>query len=311
MLAGKTRSDIADQLGVHKSTISREIANNRDPDGVYRGGNAHRRFLKRRQRANQQHCKLRYDTELQQTVVRLMKSHRRLSPEQIAGRLALFNGHKTVINHETIYRWIYTDRPSLKKYLRCRKGKYRRKRGTKKREIEREKTKKRSIDVRPDIVNDRRRIGDWEIDTAKGGERVTGLTVSNERYSGYTRATKCDDLTCKTVEAAVKDQLTPLPRSKRLTISHDNGPEFRRQTELERASRATAYACTPYHSWERGTNENTIGLLREYFPKKMPLATITDADVQKAVNALNHRPRKRHSYLTPHEVFWERTPVAL
>lgn len=308
--AGKSPTWCAQRIGVDKSTISRELARNPGNDGIYRYGSAQRKTKERRCAANQQHCRIRYDDELQRIIERLLTCKHHYAPEQIAGRLKRIYGYP-IVSHETIYQFIYHERTDLKVFLRCKKRKYRRKRGTTIREKQRKEAEIQRIDTRPEIVEERGRIGDWEGDVMKGGERTTGILVHVERKSGYTLGTKLDRITAKNVEQGTKQSFQRIPKKKRHTATYDNGSEFAHQDMLERASGCDTYAAHPYHSWERGTNENTIGLLREYFPKKTPLANVDQQEVDEAVDALNHRPRKRLGYLTPHEVFWGTEPVAL
>jgi len=228
---------------------------------------------------------------------------RHWSPEQVAGKLKRNRG-ETVICHETIYQWIYQEKPQLKQYLKCRKGKYRRKRGTAKREKQRELMRVRSIKGRPEIINKRQRLGDWEGDTIIGKERKQRILTHNERVSGYLMADKLSEVSCEIVRQKTISRFRKLPRKKRQTITYDNGSEIGRDDSLvEKEAKVQVYRARPYCSCERASNENLNGLLREFFPKRTYFATITQKDVDRAVKLLNHRPRKRLNYLTPHEVF--------
>ena len=204
----------------------------------------------------------------------------------------------------TIYQWIYTRKKCLKKYLRGKKGKYKKKRGTAIREKQRELAKRRRIDQRPLIVKTRERIGDWEGDTIVGKEKTQRILTHVERKSGYAMACKLDKVTAEIVENKTVEIFKKIPKSKRHTITYDNGIEFGGDdTFIEDKVKVEVYRANPYHSWERGSNESWNGLLREFFPKKTFSANITQKEVDRAVRLINHRPRKRLNYLTPYEVF--------
>lgn len=298
---GLSHRRCAKQLGFHHSSVGREIEANKGSDGVYRGASAHKKALGRRKEAKKLFRKIENCKWLQKIIIRLLKKH--WSPEQIAGRLKLEKG-KTVVCHETIYKWIYSKKPELKKYLRCKKGKYRRKRGTKKREKLRELRRFRRIGSRPPIVETRERIGDWEGDTVIGKEKTQRLLTHNERKSGYLMADKLDVVSAKIITEKTAIRFNRLPKKQRYTITYDRGSEFGWDDSLiEKKTGTIVYRAEAYHSWERGSNENTNGLLREFFPKGSFFDTITQKDVDRAVRCINFRPRKRLNYLTPHEVF--------
>lgn len=291
---------IATQLKKHRTTLWRERQRNASSDGVYAVREAQRKTNERRLRANERFRKLSHDPHLQHIVEFWLRRY--CSPDQIAGHLRETCG-VTVISHRTIYTWIREERPDLKRYLRCQKGRYRRKKGTKKREKAREEAKKRRIDVRPEIVDQRRRIGDWEGDTIVGKGRSGFIATFTERRSGYEVAAKLTHQTAREMRAATQEQFTLIPKEKRLTFTLDNGSEMAEYEMIERDLAIDIYFAHPYHSWERGTNENTNGLLRQFFPKKRSFTTVTQEDVDWAVDLLNHRPRKRLTYRTPCEVF--------
>lgn len=297
--AGHSQKEIARLLGKDSSSISRELFRNSE-GGRYDSRLARRKTKERRIQANQRFRKIEHNPELQRYIIAKIQKY--WSPEQIAGRLRR-RFKKTFVCHETIYQFIYAVCPELERYLRCRKGKYRRRHGTKRREKERRDAEKKRITARPEIVETRERIGDWEGDSFRGTERKQGILVHTERRSGYTYGDKLVPATSAAAAEKTIMRFKKLPYSKRYTITYDNGPECWVWEAIERQMRTKVYYANPYHSWERGTNENTIGLLRQFFPKKTPFATITQEEIEKAVTLLNHRPRKRLSYLTPYEVF--------
>lgn len=298
--AGMKQKDIAKILRVHASSVCRELKRNGIKNGNYFVKKAQRKCDERRTKANEDFRKIDGDEKLKSYIVRKLKKY--WSPEQVAGRLKREHG-RTIICHETIYEFIYGKRLDLAKYLRCKKGKYRRRHGTKKREQEREKLKKRRIDIRPIIVETRERIGDWEGDTVVGGERTTAILTNVERRSGFLLADKLDRSLAEFVKEITIARFKNIPKKKRHTMTYDNGHEFADHETIERDTGMTIYFAFPYHSWERGTNENTNGLLRQFFPKKSPFAGITRDQLDNVVQLINTRPRKRLHYRTPSEVF--------
>lgn len=299
--ASKSRSQCAEILGIHRSNVGREIENNKDLDGTYRGAHAHKRYLERRRKGKVKERKIENDKQLRRHIVRKLKLL--WSPEQIAGRLKrIFS--KTIICHETIYTFVYKKRPDLIKYLRHQKSKYRKKRGSNARISLCRAMKIKRINERPHIVETRKRLGDWEGDTVVGKEKKQRILTYVERKSGYGMAEKLSEVTAEIVNEKTTSLFKKLPKEKRKTLTRDNGVEFGDYDRtLENKTHMEVYRATPYHSWERGTNENWNGLLRQFFPKGMYFDTITKADVKKAVRLLNNRPRKRLGYLTPREVF--------
>lgn len=298
---GTSQVKCARVLGIDRSNVCLEIKRNKDPDGVYRGVRAHRRYLARRRQSKRTYRKIENDKKLRRHIVRKLKLL--WSPEQIAGRLRRVTG-TTVVCHETIYTFVYHRRPDLRHYLRFQKSKYRKKRGTKARIARNKALKVRMIDERPDIVDTRLRIGDWEGDTIVGKEKTQRILTYVERMSGYGMAEKLDVVTAETVEATTERQFKALPREVRLTLTRDNGIEFGDYDHtLEERTGMTVYRAHAYSSYERGSNESWNGLMRQFFPKGTLFATVSSYQVQKATRLLNDRPRKRLGYATPREVF--------
>ena len=295
--------ECAKELGMRKSSVTREVARNAGEGGRYTGVAAQERYCERRTRAKISSLKIQNDPHLRQYICgRLAK---RDSPEQIAGRISRKGTHQA-ISHESIYAWIFSEEPALKKQLRRigKKGKYRRKRGTKKREEAREEGKIKRIDTRPTVVETRERIGDWEGDTIIGKDKLKRLATNVERKSGYGLLNKLDVVTARTMHNTLERRFHAIPKKKRHTYTYDNGTELGKDDKmLEQRIGMTVYRAYPYHSWERGSNENWNGLVRDFFPKGTDFATITDKEVKRVESNLNHRPRKRLDYLTPHEVF--------
>ena len=225
-----------------------------------------------------------------------------LSPEQAANRLALEGCLQ--ISHEIIYQHIYADKRNggeLHQHLRSQKPRRKRyasgqeRRGTIKNRV--------SIDERPEIVAEKTRMGDWEGDTVIGKNHKGGLVTLAERKSRYVLAGHIRSKHAAGVTAVTTRLLTP-HKDKCHTITFDNGKEFAEHEKMAAELKADIYFANPYHSWERGLNENSNGLLRQYFPKGMELTDITEEQVQEAVERINHRPRKALGFRTPHEVFF-------
>lgn len=297
-----TQREMANRLGVDPSTVSREFSRTGGRAG-YDAKRAHALARKRRKNGKRKTKKLFVDERLRTYV----ESRIRLfwSPEQVSGRVRQDTGMSVCF--ETIYAFIYEERPEWKMYLRQQKRKYRRRHGTRKRERAREEAKKRRIDRRPRIIERRERFGDWEGDTILGGERTTGILTHVERKSGYLLA---DLLLGKTADMVRRKTVRRFANTRAFSVTYDNGSEFSHHELIGQETGATIYFAYPYHSWERGSSENVNGLLRQFFPKKMKFATLSQKDVDRVVERINHRPRKRLGYLTPHEVFVEGRSIA-
>jgi len=289
-----TQSAIATELGVHKSTISRELSRNCGLRG-YRPKQAHQLSLNRR--CNNKPARVIESHWCE--IERLLKLY--WSPEQISHRLYDEQGY--CISPEWIYHYIYRDKAlggQLYRYLRCQKkrkkryGKYD-KRGT--------LVNQTWIDERPDCVGTRQRIGDWEGDTIVGARHKGVLVSLVERKSRYTVLGHSRSKTMAEVGNQIIVRLNDL-KGKVKTMTYDNGREFGDHDRIAKRLNTTIYFAHPYRSWERGTNENTNGLIRQFFPKSRSLINVSECEIQSTQDRLNHRPRKCLNYKTPHEVFY-------
>lgn len=288
------------QLGVSPSTISRELRRNSQITG-YHASSARLRTRQRRAKANAQRIKLFNEPALVVLVEQKLRSN--WAPQQIAGWLKATQKYLYVCT-QTIYDWLYRFRHDLLVHLHCRKGKYRRTRANTLRKAFRDKQKEcRRITARPAHVMKRTRYGHWEGDTVVGKGHNGYIATFVERKSGYLLAMKLTRATAKNFETVAKLCFATVPTLYRQTLTLDNGTEMSNYEEIERATNIKLYFANPYHSWERGTNENTNGLLRFYFPKKMSFAHLSQEQLDQAVKELNTRPRKRLGYRTPEEVF--------
>ncbi len=231
-------------------------------------------------------------------VKKELKDHK--SPEQIAGMLALRKQNGVT---STIYRYIKERAPHLKMFLRSQKGRYRRRRGTRIREKQREQAKKRRIDERSKIVERRGRIGDYEGDTIQGRDKRVRIVSYVDRKSGYIVAFLLPKMNACLLTSLTLKHFRHISKIKRKTFTMDNGPEFSDWERLEKKSSMTVYFAYPHHFWERGSNENANGLLRQYFPRTMDFNLITHEELAHVVRKLNNRPRKRLGFLSPRQIF--------
>ncbi|MGM0629094.1 MAG: IS30 family transposase [Patescibacteria group bacterium] len=301
--AGHSSLNCAEELGMDKSSVNRELKRHSCPDGVYRGAKAHKQYLEKRKEAKSASRKIKNDSKLKSHIRKRLK--KKDSPEQIAGRNKL-NGTYQYVCAETIYQWIFQEEKQFTKYLRRigHKGKYRRKRGTKVREKARDEAKIKRIDIRPPEVEERSRIGDYEGDTILGKDKRKRLLSNVDRFSGYGMLDRLDLVKAEIVRRKTAARFKCIPSSKKHTYTYDNGVELGEEDgELEKMIKMEVYRAYPYHSWERGSNENYNGLVRDFFPKGIDFGNITDKEVKRVERNLNHRPRKRLGYLTPHEVY--------
>lgn len=302
MKAEHNQAEIAAIVGVHKSTISREVRRNRGLRG-YRPQQAHQLALHRRQAKAQP----RFTSAHWRLVERLLRED--WSPEQISLWLAE-EGH-LAISHERIYQHILQDKAhggDLYRHLRCQKQRKKRygsydRRG--------QLCNRVSIEERPAIVDRRSRLGDWELDTIIGKGHRQALVSLTERKSRLALFAKVPSRGAEGVKRAVLKLLAPLADHVH-TLTSDNGKEFAYHEAIATTLDADFYFAHPYASWERGLNENTNGLIRQYFPKGCDFTAITQRDIQTAMNKLNNRPRKCLGMKTPNQVFFGINPsVAL
>ena len=296
-------TDIAKELGRNKSTISRELKRNRE-GSQYLPSKAQQKYAKRRKTCKP-HKRL-DNPELFQLVREKFLEHQ-WSPEQIAGRLALEH-HKTIVSYATIYRAIYSGMLDTGRRPRGNKGVIRklRHRGklrhSKQHEERRGKIKiSHEISQRPAGAANRSRRGHWEGDTVAGVKGKACLVTLVDRKSRYLLGGKADAQKADAVNAVMIQALRNEPLR---SITPDRGKEFAKHAEVTAAlDQVKFYFPLPHHPWERGTNENTNGLLREYFPKWKDLSDIPDSYIQEKFDELNKRPRKCLGYRTPFEVY--------
>jgi IS30 family transposase len=288
------QKDIAFKISVHPSTISRELKPFKNKE--YNPEEAHiqaklRHIKKPKRKAITKHIEKYIRSKLKEDW----------SPEQIAGRMK--KDTKLTISHETIYQFIYKNKTNggmLYKHLRHRNKKYHNRLN---------KTKKRSIipnkiliDQRSKIVDKKARIGDWEIDTVIGKDHKGAILTIVDKASKFLLIKNLGSKHADITAQATIDLLHPL-KDITHTITADNGTEFTYHEKVSQALDIQYYFCDPYSSWQRGLNEHTNGLIRQYLPKKSSFENISQEEVVTIANKLNHRPRKSLGYKTPFEVF--------
>ena len=298
---GESQREIAAEIGCSASSVSRELKRNSGGRG-YRFKQAQRLAAGRRRAASSVPRKM---TRALWDVVedRLALGW---SPEQIAGRLDLEG--VVSVSFQWIYRHVWDDRArggGLYLNLR-RRGKKRNRRG---RDGAGRGVIPGRVDIsaRPGIVEDKRRIGDWEVDTVIGSRQRGALVSAVERASKFTFLELVASKTASAVEAALARCLGPVSALVH-TLTADNGKEFANHVSVARTLSASFFFATPYHAWERGLNEHTNGLVRQYFPKSTDFREVSAASVKQVQEALNNRPRRVLGYRTPAEVFHQAQP---
>jgi IS30 family transposase len=295
--AGLWPAEIGRRLGRHRSTISRELARNGSPwDGGYRPSKAQEQANGRRSRSRRNQ---RFEGSDWQLVTRLLR--RDWSPEQVSGRLA--RRGELSISHETIYRYVWADRAAggnLHRHLRCATKKRRKRYG--RYDSRGRLAGKRAIAERPSSVERRRAVGHWEIDTVMGEGNDHCIVTLVERATGYVLIGK---LRSRNARELNRRTIALIRSSGRRceTITADNGTEFHSYKKIEQATGVRFYFATPHHAWERGTNENANGLVRQYLPKRKSMARVSQRDCNRIARKLNSRPRKRYAFETPEERF--------
>ena len=296
---GHNQTEIASVVGTHKSTISRELGRNTGLRG-YRPKQAHHKALCRRN-----HSRKRISGDTWELIETKLRSD--WSPEQVSGWLK--RHYAIQVSHEWIYQYILADKRAggdLYRHLRCQKKRRKRYGSYERRGVLPNRT---SIEERPTLVEERQRIGDWEVDTLIGKRHRQAIVTLTERKSRFSLLRKVDHRTADQVSEALIDLLQPV--ADRLhTLTADNGKEFADHERIARDLQADFFFAHPYAAWERGTNENMNGLVRQYIPKSRDLVSVTDRDLKWIMNRLNHRPRKCLDFQSPFEVFFEQS-VAL
>jgi len=297
---GDSPAIIASALGRARSTISRELKRNATNLGGYQYSQADRLSQRRSQLAS---CRAsRCSLESWEFAVEKLTSQQ-WSPDQISSELKILN--RPAISHETIYLRVYADKQvggELHTHLRHKIKSYRNRSLT---QDNRGRIPNAvSIDKRPAVVEERSRLGDWEMDTIIGRASGSVLVTMVERLSRYTIIAKVPNKTAHAVAMAIMMRLLP-HRSKLHTLTFDNGKEFSAHAIIDAILESTSYFAHPYSSWERGLNENTNGLIRQYFPKGTDFDEVTESQIEEVEQKLNSRPRKCLERKTPASIFFK------
>ena len=297
---GLSQAEIARELGRHRSTVGRELKRNAAPhDGWYRSARAHQRAHARRYRS-------RRNSQFERSPVGASRSALAGGVESGASLRAPGVTRELAISHETIYRHVWRDLKAggtLHVHLRCARKQCRKRYG--RYDSRGRLAGKRMIGERPATVERRKRIGHWEIDTMMGeslGESSDCILTLVERKSGYVLIGKLSARTAAEANRVLLELMARHP-GRVQTITADNGTEFHWYGQIEALHPVKFYFATPHHSWERGTNENTNGLIRQYLPKGQSMAKVTQSQCDAIADHLNNRPRKRHGYKTPNQCF--------
>lgn len=296
----KTQKEIAKIVGVHPSTICREIQRGRGKiDKQYWVIASHNKSVIRQAEKSKN-----ANLKLTEEMIELIKVYlgKQYSPEQISATIKL--KHQQEISYVTIYKYIYVNRLNegdLYKQLR-HKGKRRVKYASKRKSRIKDRV---SIHKRPEIVDEKRRLGDFEIDTIIGKGQQGAIITIVDRKSMYLKISIPCSKSSKIVANEIKRLLYPF-KKKVHTITTDNGLEFAKHKTIAKALKCDYYFCDPYSSWQRGLNENINGLIRQYIPKGSSFENISKKRITEIENKLNHRPRKSLGWKTPYEVFHEK-----
>jgi len=304
----KSARIIASELGRSTSSVSREIKRSKSRKGLYNPRTSHCRALSKRKNRGR-HNRLKNDVIRDYVITELKK---RTSPEEIAGRIKIERPGQS-ISHEAIYQFIYSQihrdgwgllksgHEDLRSCLRRRKK--RRTHHGMRRSQRVLKAPGISIDFRPKIVDEKARIGDWESDSVESDHNRTGINTFLERKTGFVFITKLANKTSVATLSAIESRIKYLPKELKQTATFDNGSENQRWEELEQSMGIKCFFAHAYHFRERGANENTNGLIRDFFPKGTDFTKVSIEELQAVEDNLNNRPRKRLGWLTPLEAF--------
>ena len=293
---GMNAASIAEQMDRPRSCISREIRRNGGGAG-YQAQHAQARY--REQLRSKGKLRQRWHAAFHDALVPLLREG--WSPEQISG---VFRGSECAVSHEWLYQRILQDKQAgglVYRLLRCQKQRKKRYGAPERRG---QILNRRSISERPAAVESRQELGHWEGDTMIGAGRRGALVTLVERRSGLVKIQRVASKEAKGVTQAIHRMLKP-HRSKVRSITFDNGKEFAGHATIARLLKADCYFADPYSSWQRGSNENTNGLIRQYFPKKTDFTTLSDTEIAEVERKLNNRPRKRLGFRSPNQVFNE------
>jgi IS30 family transposase len=285
--------EIAVRLGKNKTSVYRSIKTNSEADGTFSAVSAWEKIRKRKRLANA-HYRILSGSLLAKYIVEKIECY--WSPEQIAGTWKL--EQQEALCQETVYQFVYRYHPELIKIYFRRKGKkYQHNRKAKYQIKDRV-----MIDERPKEVEKRKIPGHWEGDTIVGKDHQGAITTNVERKSGFLIASKVDHSTAQEVADVMIEDFSELPEELLVSVTYDNGREFAEHKQIAASTKMTVYFAHAYSPWERGTNENANGLLRQFIPKGTDFSTVSHEDLKHYVDLINNRPRKRHGWKTPQQI---------
>lgn len=292
---GYSNGKIAKEIGVNKSTIGRELKHNGGKQSYH--GKVAQQYTDERKKDKP--CKRVFTYDMEKRIAQ--KLELKWSPEQIKGRSD--KEGVPMVCHETIYQHIWRDKSTgglLWKSLRHGHKKYRKRYG--KKDLRGKIPNRVSIDKRPEVVNQKTRTGDWEIDTIIGKNHQGAIITATERKTQYILMAKIQSTSIRHSTPEIINMFAPY-KERVLTITSDNGSEFFEHEYMAQKLDAHYYFANPYHSWERGLNEYQNKLIRQYIPKKTEFKNVEQTQIIKYQNELNQRPRKKLGYCTPNEMF--------
>lgn len=304
--AGHNQKEIADLVGCHQSTVSRELNRNKTPvHFCYNAERAQCYSDERRKKSYESRERWHENSKVLRYILEALREGK--SPDAIAGRMKRESPwhRKHTVSHESIYQYIWKAKEEggvLHKYL-PRKGKRPKFYGLQKASAS-NIPNRRDISERPKVVGKKKRCGDWESDLIVSPRAVPGaIATFVERYSKYVQAVLLENPTADEMVRASLEVFSEIPKAFRLTMTHDNGGEIVKHEEITAEVDIVVYCAEPYRSWQRGLNEHTNGMLRRFFPKGTNLSAISHEELAKAVKKINNLPRRSLNYLTPKEVF--------
>jgi len=294
---GLSKKKIAEDLKVHRSTIYREMERNKDKWNKYHAAKADEKTQIRKER----YRRYRKFTEKMKAIIDEKLKEQQWSPEQIVHHCGLQG--IDMVSHERIYQYIYADKKkggSLHKHLRIAFKPYRKRYGSNKRRCN--ILNRVSIEQRPGIVNERTRVGDWEVDTVMGPDHKEAILTIIERKSLFTILRKLESTKAIATKTKLINALASYKQAVH-TITTDNGHEFSEHEQIAQKLETQFYFTHPYSAWEKGTCENTNGLIRQYVPKKTDMSTVTQEQLNTIADKLNSRPRKKLGFKNPLQIF--------
>lgn len=294
-----SQSELGKLIGCSQSTISRELKRNQSVEGLYLPDTAQGLSKKRRKESKREFSNITEETI--QLIKNGLKDY--FSPEQISGRLK--KEKEKSLSHETIYKMIYKNHKGCGKYQKyLRQGKKVRKKRKSQNPCKIGIPNRIGIENRPKIAEEKQEIGHWESDTMIGGNHSGVLVTHVDKASKFLVAALGKDKSMKELNKVTTSLFKDIDKKQIKTFTCDNGKEFSGHEELSKILSAQFYFANPYCSWERGLNEHTNGLLRQFFPKGTNFKIVKPEELTKAIDLINNRPRKNLDYKTPYEVFY-------